>query len=223
MSVLKEVQELFVSGALEAGSSAAITSPDHLAEELFTHRGSGTSVHKGEKIIVHTSLDTIDHAALKSCVERAFGNALPADYFEKIRPKLKKIYVLESLRGAAIVLNEGGFSYLDKFAVLPDVQGEKLGEALWDTMVSSEPNLFWRSKATNKVNPWYFSHAHGSYRSRPGVVGAKPTTGAWTVFWINLEDADASKAVDMALMFEPTFKLIQSNSNPVPEPETASA
>ena len=45
---LQEIK-LLLEG-LAPSSSASITSPDHLAKELFTHTGSGTLVRKGERL-----------------------------------------------------------------------------------------------------------------------------------------------------------------------------
>src|SRR5580693_3340454 len=59
-SKLQEIKTLLEG--LPDSSSASITSPDHLARELFTHVGSGTLVRRGERVSCHASLDGIDRA-----------------------------------------------------------------------------------------------------------------------------------------------------------------
>ena len=48
-SKLQEIKHLLEG--LPDSSSASITSPDHLARELFTHVGSGTLVRRGERAL----------------------------------------------------------------------------------------------------------------------------------------------------------------------------
>ncbi len=56
--------------------------------------------------------------------------------------------------------------------------------------------LFWRSRASNRVNPWYYEQASGCY---------KAAGGDWTVFWRGLPDARIMEAVGVALALPPTF------------------
>lgn len=152
-------------------SSVSITRPAELAKELFTHRGSGTLVRRGERVVTDTQWSGFDVPRLRELIESAFGRKLTQDYFE--RTKLLKAFVSENYR-AALILTEGenGVPYLDKFAVLDDAQGEGLGRAVWHVMRSQTPQLFWRSRRVNPVNGFYDSEADGSYKQDP-----------WTVFW----------------------------------------
>jgi acetylglutamate kinase len=49
---MEQIHDLIM--ALPPSSSLSITRPDEMAEELFTHRGSGTLVRRGEKIHTHS-------------------------------------------------------------------------------------------------------------------------------------------------------------------------
>lgn len=178
---------------LPRSSSVSLTSPDLLARELFTHKGSGTLVRMGERIVQHNGVDTVDRGRLAALLTAAFGRPPVADYFE--RKKFWRIYLADSYRAAAI-LTDGPVVYLDKFAVTGEAQGEGIGGSLWLRMTREVPRLYWRARVDNPINPWYFQRADGSY-----------TRGKWTVFWIGIDDfAQISDCVERALAEPPTLE-----------------
>lgn len=158
-------------------SSVSITRPDELAKELFTHKGSGTLVRRGERVLSVDRWDQLDLARLRDLIESAFGRKLLPDYFE--RTALHRAYVSENYRTAVILTNEGGYTYLDKFAVLDEAQGEGLGRAVWQVMREENPRLFWRSRQGNPVNAFYQGESDGSLKQGP-----------WRVFWYGMENFD---------------------------------
>src|SRR5690606_12439647 len=119
---LEQIKDLL--DRLPLTSSVSITRPSELTKELFTHRGSGTLVRRGEKVLRFKSWEGVDLARMKALIESSFGRVLVPDYFEKTVPY--RIYVSESYRAAMIITREEGFPYLDKFAVLDEAQGEGL-------------------------------------------------------------------------------------------------
>ena len=159
---------------LPLASSVSITKPAELAKELFTHKGSGTLIRRGERVDVHTGWSRIDTARLRALIEASFQRKLAADYFE--RTKLYKAYVSENYRAALILTMEDGIPYLDKFAVADDAQGEGLGRAAWQVMRAENPSLFWRSRHHNVINPFYYAESDGSIRQEQ-----------WRVFWYGME------------------------------------
>ena len=164
-------------------SSVSITKPDELAKELFTHKGSGTLVRRGERVDVHTCWSTLDSARLRGLIEAGFGRRLLPDYFESTR--LFKAYVSENYRAALILTREDGFAYLDKFAVADDAQGEGLGRAAWQVMRAKNPQLFWRSRHHNIINPFYDAESDG-FCKEP----------RWKVYWYGIRDfADIARCV----------------------------
>ena len=178
---------------LPRSSSVSITSPDRLARELFTHKGSGTLVRMGERIRVHEALESVDRTRLAALLTAAFGRPPVADYFQ--RKQFMRFYLADSYRAAAILTN-GPVAYLDKFAVTGEAQGEGIGGSLWLRMTREIPRLFWRARVDNPINPWYFQRADGSY-----------TRGKWTVFWIGIDDfATISDCVERALAEPPTLE-----------------
>jgi acetylglutamate kinase len=173
--------------ALPRSSSVSITSPEHLARELFTHRGAGTLVRLGERVRAHDSFATIDTAQLGDLLERCFGRRLADGYFAHKQPF--RVYLAESYRATAILTLEADVPYLDKFAVTNEAQGEGIGGSIWERMVRENPRLFWRSRATNAINPWYAQKADGMYK-----------TDHWTVFWVGLRDfAEIQQCIERAL------------------------
>lgn len=64
---------------------------------------------------------------------------------------------LFSYSAAAIITMEpvnNGTPYLDKFVVSSSKQGQGTSHILWDCIKQDLGKLFWRSRATNKINPW---------------------------------------------------------------------
>jgi acetylglutamate kinase len=162
---------------LPPSSSVSITRPDELAKELFTHRGSGTLVRRGEAIRCYTDWAALDLDRLRALVESGFGRKLHADYFTGTVPH--KAYVSEHYRAALLLTCENGIPHLDKFAVSEDAQGEGLGRAAWQVMRADNPRLFWRSRADNPVNEFYFEQADGCVKGE-----------TWHVFWYGLDSFD---------------------------------
>ena len=189
---IEQIHDLLMQ--LPMSSSVSITRPDELAKELFTHRGSGTLVRRGEKIRVFERWDQLDLPRLQSLVESGFGRRLHADYFETTEPY--RIYVSEHYRAALILTLENGIPHLDKFAVSDDAQGEGLGRAAWQVMRADNARLFWRSRSDNAINDFYFDEADGCLKGE-----------RWNVFWYGLESFDDIRfAVEHCLARPATLK-----------------
>ncbi len=176
---IEQIKQLL--DALPLSSSVSITRPDELAKELFTHKGSGTLVRRGERVLQASSWSELDTARLRDLIESAFGRTLVPDYFE--RTALHRAYVSENYRAAVILTDEDGIPYLDKFAVLDDAQGEGLGRAVWQLMRDAQPRLFWRSRHGNPVNGFYDAEADGTVKQ-----------ASWRAYWYGLGDLDGAGA-----------------------------
>jgi bifunctional N-acetylglutamate synthase/kinase len=182
---LEQIHDLLM--ALPPSSSLSITTPDEMAKELFTHRGSGTLVRRGEAIHAYDSWEGLDLERLRTLVESSFGKRLTTDYFDTTRPY--RVYVSEHYRAAIVILRVGELTYMDKFAVVDEAQGEGLGRAIWGVMRVENPALFWRSRRGNGINEFYFANAEGARKE-----------GTWTVFWYGIDDwAVIREAVAQAL------------------------
>ena len=173
---LQQINEMLQR--LPDDTSVSITSAAHLTRELFTYRGAGTLVRKGEAINVFEEPGAETLAVVRSLVEHSFQRTLRDDWFEKLQRPL--VLLSETGRAAAVIIKGvDGLPYLDKFVVTSEAQGEGLGAAIWQVVRARYPALYWRSRYTNPVTPWYFQQADSSNRS-----------GQWVVFTIGVKAAD---------------------------------
>ncbi|MDP2437312.1 MAG: acetylglutamate kinase [archaeon] len=182
---LREVKS--VLEGLPFTSSVSIVSPALLAQELFTHAGSGTNIQDREKIFQYASLDEVDLPRLHTLIESSFDEHLKPDFWEKIRGKIETIFISEHYRSAAIVTDEykndasitalggEGVAYLDKFAVLQQFQNQGVGKRVWEKVCAKYPQLVWRTRLSNPIASWYFENADGTMAN-----------DKWTVFWTGL-------------------------------------
>nr|XP_033501782.1 N-acetylglutamate synthase, mitochondrial [Epinephelus lanceolatus] len=181
-------------------SSAVITSADTLLTELFSHRGSGTLFKNGDPIHRYSSLDEIDVERLLTLINKSFNKTLRRDYIDSLKGRLHSIYLSEGYSAAAIVTMEpvnSGTPYLDKFVVSSSKQGQGTSHILWECIRQDLGKLFWRSQATNRINPWYFKHCDGSF-----------VNGVWTVFWFGLTDIrDSYELVEYAKNLPDSFHI----------------
>jgi len=174
---------------LPATASVSITKPLHLSKELFTHKGSGTLIRKGESILSFAQGDlNFDQQKLTELMETSFSKTLNSDYFSSTT--IKAAYITQCYRAAAIITEENGFAYLDKFVVADEAKGEGLGKTLWKIIKTNNPTLYWRCKPGNIINSFYFNHSDGCYK-----------TQNWNVFWYGIDDfQQINNCVDFALM-----------------------
>lgn len=173
---LQQIYEMLMR--LPDETSVSITSAAQLTRELFTYRGAGTLVRKGEAINVHEKSDAVTLSKVKKLVEKSFDRTLRDDWFERLNQPL--VLLSETGRAAAVIVKGvDGLPYLDKFIVTSEAQGEGLGAAIWQVVRARFPALYWRSRNTNPVTPWYFQQADSSDRA-----------GQWVVFTIGIKGAE---------------------------------
>lgn len=165
---IEQIKDLL--DGLPRASSVSITKPSELAKELFTHKGSGTLVRRGERVLRAVAWDQLDGERLTRLIESSFGRRLVPDYVS--RTPLLRAYVSESYRAAIVLASVDGQPYMDKFAVTDAAQGEGLGRAVWNVMREETPELFWRSRHGNPVNPFYVAESDGCIKREK-----------WKVFW----------------------------------------
>jgi len=188
---LEQISSLL--GKLDEQASVSITSPEHLAQELFTHRGNGTLVRRGVSMRVLDGLDGVDQDRLRGLIESSFGRTLSDGYFTS--KDIVRTVLAGDYTAGAVVTADGPAAYLDKFVVTDRAQGAGIGASLWRALVESTPRMFWRSRSGNAINPWYFERAEGMHR-----------TDEWVVFWRGLRSrADVDAAIEYALTCEDSF------------------
>ncbi|KAJ7042398.1 mitochondrial amino-acid acetyltransferase, partial [Mycena alexandri] len=156
-----------------------------------------TLLRRGLPIRVLRTSNDIDRPKLNALLEQSFGRTLNQQaFYQRLERTLDFVIVAGDYVGAAIGLI-APISYLDKFAVLPQHQGDGTVDFLWVALhdesyglghpFSANPNggkggvgegrdLVWRSRANNPVNKWYFERSSGHVRM-----------GSWVLFWCDAE------------------------------------
>lgn len=173
---LEQIAELL--GQLPPETSVSITSARNLTRELFTHRGAGTLIRKGESFQVDTQLTSRRKRELADLVETCFERQLLTDWSDFT--KLDALIWASSGRAAALIeTGTQGIPYMDKFVVTPAAQGEGVGTALWQQVRTRYPRLYWRSRSNNPINSWYNRQADFCIRRGP-----------WQVFGYGLDQLD---------------------------------
>jgi acetylglutamate kinase len=172
---LREIKTLV--DALPIAASVSITSPAHLASELFTHKGHGTLVRRGTHIREHNTLDEIDTNRLRRLLESSFNGVLIDDYF--VTTPIERVILADDYTAAAVITADGRVPYMDKFAVTVEAQGDGMGASLWERVAEAFPKLFWRARIANRINGWYLMRCDGARR-----------VGEWVVFWRGLSSQD---------------------------------
>jgi GNAT superfamily N-acetyltransferase len=163
----------------------AVTSPLQLLPELFTIRGAGTLIKRGSTLFRKDGFAGLDHERLKALLESSFGRTVAPRFFER---DVSHVYLEESYRGAALVRATALGTYLCKFAVEREAQGEGLGRDLWQLVLEDHPSLFWRSRPDNPIGPFYIQECDGMAR-----------TAEWHVFWKGLAAERIPDAIAYAL------------------------
>jgi acetylglutamate kinase len=163
----------------------AVTSPLNLFRELFTTKGAGTMLRRGATLERHAKVAELDAPRLGNLLESSFGRPPVPEFFGR---ETSSIYLEESYRGVAILLDTPLGSYLSKFAVDREAQGEGMGRDLWQALYADHPHIFWRARPENPINPWYANLCDGLHRTRE-----------WTLYWKGLDPAQVPAASEFAL------------------------
>ncbi|KAK4046815.1 Amino-acid acetyltransferase, mitochondrial [Microbotryomycetes sp. JL201] len=194
-----------------------------LPQQNMTHQP--TIVRRGLPIRVFRSMSDIDKDALTALLEESFGKSLDAGpFYERLERDLDFCIIAGDYEGVAIVTNElpdplsrhfveqqrqtkdRAIAYLDKFAVLPSLQGDGTVDFLWGALRDESfglglldalnPNvggkqglgqgrdLVWRSRSNNPVNKWYFERSNGFIKIPP----PKGSSVGFSLFWCEAED-----------------------------------
>lgn len=161
-----------------------IASPLNLLQELFTIKGSGTLIRRGASIKTYSSLSEVNLSALKTSIEAGFDKPITTDISNW---PVQSILLEENHRGGAILTAPDGLSYLSKFWVVKEAQGEGIARDIWESLVRKNQRLYWRSRLNNPFNDWYIR-----------VCDGMQVHGDWRVFWRGLKTEEIGPAIDRA-------------------------
>jgi len=165
--------------------TVTVVNPLQLLRELFTINGAGTLIRKGSRVESHRDIASLDHVRLRALIESAFGRTLKEGVLE--RP-VERIFVEENYLGAALLSHSPVGTYLSKFAVDRQAQGEGIGGDLWSVMIRDYPSFFWRARPTNPISNWYLKNGDG--------VARFPD---WHVYWREMPLERIEPAIRYAL------------------------
>jgi len=165
--------------------TVAITSPLNVLRELFTVKGAGTLLRRGARIARREGWDGVDLDRVKDLLASSFGRP-PVDAFFRTTPS--HVYLEESYRGCAILVETPLGAYLTKFAVSPEAQGEGIARDLWEAFAADAPVVFWRARRTNPISEWYTKLCDGLVR-----------VPDWTIYWKGLAADAIPKAIAWAV------------------------
>ena len=174
----------------------SVTSPFNLLRELFTVKGAGTLLRRGAVIQAYPGGVGLDRERLGALLASAFGRPLRPDALERA---VDDVYLVDDYRGVAVIVRTPLGSYLTKFAVDQEAQGEGLGRDLWDAVASDHPVLYWRARHDNPINAWYGKLADGLARFPE-----------WHVFWRGLAVEQIPAAIRHALAAPVDFEPISA-------------
>ncbi|WFD44212.1 amino-acid N-acetyltransferase [Malassezia psittaci] len=206
--------------------------PHRLLARRQDVRHTPTVIRSGLPVRVLSEWKHVDQDRLHTLLEKSFKRNLNRDgYYKRLEQAMEFLIVIGDYDGMAIVTNELApndpkhatpIAYLDKFAVLPKLQGSGAVDFLWGALrdevhglglldalnnnggrngVGIGRDLVWKSRANNPVNRWYFERSNGFIRL-PASFGVAPdqlrrnpsTESAWTMFWCDAEQRLANLA-----------------------------
>ena len=175
----------FVHELLPHELLVTLTSPLSLLHELFTVKGAGTLLRRGARILRHEGLAEVDVPRLIALLEDSFGRSVRP---EALSRPFAQVYVEERYRGAALLADTPLGSYLSKFAVTRQAQGEGIGRDLWQAMLADHARLFWRARPDNPIRSFYERQCDGRMRA-----------GDWVVYSIGVAPEQFPAAIAHAL------------------------
>lgn len=189
--------------------------PHRLLANKQDVRHTPTIIRPGLPIKVIQDFNKVDLDKMTDLLEASFRRKLNREaYYERLSKQLDFVIVTGDYQGAAIVTKEYApdddtsvvepIAYLDKFAVLPSLQGSGTVDFLWGALrdevqglglldalndnggrggYGTGRDLVWKSRSNNPVNRWYYERSNGFVRIDTDAKG----TG-WQLFWCDAED-----------------------------------
>ncbi|PWN44977.1 hypothetical protein IE81DRAFT_286321 [Ceraceosorus guamensis] len=170
--------------------------PHRLLASRKDVRHTPTIIRPGLDVRVLSDFAQVDQHKLTALLEASFGRKLDAEtYYARLTKSCDFVIVTGDYQGAAIVTREMAptdvegvdepIAYLDKFAVLPSLQGSGTVDFLWGALrdevhglglldalndnggaggFGTGRDLVWKSRADNPVNRWYYERSNGFMR-----------------------------------------------------------
>lgn len=184
-ALILEGSQRLCEAAAPAPFTVAVTSPLNLLRELFTVKGAGTLLRRGARIERHEGWGGVDVSRVRDLLASSFGRPPAEEFFARVPGR---VFLEEGYRGCVILEETPLGSYLTKFAVSAEAQGEGIARDLWEALFPETPAVFWRARRRNPIGEWYDKICDGLARFPE-----------WTVYWKGLSPADIPAAVGWSL------------------------
>lgn len=132
-----------------------------------------------KEFILQEGLQGLKRGRIKTLLEASFGKKLVDGYFSM---PVKGVILEKEYRGVVIVKTLEGYDYMDKLAVVPELQGNGLAKELLVRLRKECKSLIWRASETNlQANSLYLRSSEGTKR-----------VGKWLVYWYGITPRKAS-------------------------------
>ncbi|KAL6710843.1 hypothetical protein ACN47E_007900 [Coniothyrium glycines] len=147
---LKIVEAKKLLDGLPRTSSVAITHPQDLGKELFTHTGRGTLIRNGGSVKEVSSFDELNTDALQTAIARDRGGDEALDAVSKYVQNLKnrpfEAFHDDSMGVVAVVYPptaEGEFAQLSTLAMTKEAFLTNVSDLVFKRMKQKYPKMYW--------------------------------------------------------------------------------
>ena len=166
--------------------------PVNFLREIFTVKSMGTLIQQGTEIKCCKNWQEVNRDGLKILLQTSFGKKVKDSFFNH---QIEAFYIEESYRGAALVHDFEGKSFLSHFAAGTEARGFGVGNDLWQAVNRDHKKIFWRSPPERFINRWYTKQCDGLHK-----------TPDWIVFWKGIVPSEISGVIEYTLAQEDDFE-----------------
>jgi len=169
---LKIVEAKQLLDGLPKTSSVAITHPQNLGKELFTHTGGGTLIRNGGSVNEVSSFENLDIPALSEALARDRGGAEASDavnkYLENLKSRPFEVFSDDSMGVVAVVYppsKDGEFAQLSTFSTTKEAFRTNKSDLVIESIKQKYPKMYWivESQEPNLVK-WFLEKTDGFLR-----------------------------------------------------------
>ncbi|KAJ4358965.1 Protein arg-6, mitochondrial [Ascochyta clinopodiicola] len=169
---LKIVEAKKLLDGLPRTSSVAITHPQNLGKELFTHTGGGTLIRNGGSVKEVSKFEDLDVDVLSQALAREHGGAEATNavnkYIENLKTRPFEAFFDDAMGVVAIVYppgKDGEFAQLSTFTTTKDAFLTNVSDLVFERMKQKYPKMYWvvESQEQNLVK-WNLEKTDGFLR-----------------------------------------------------------
>ncbi|KAF2131064.1 bifunctional acetylglutamate kinase/N-acetyl-gamma-glutamyl-phosphate reductase [Dothidotthia symphoricarpi CBS 119687] len=169
---LKIVEAKKLLDGLPKTSSVAITHPQNLGKELFTHTGGGTLIRNGGSVKEITKFEDLDLKAIQEALSRDRGGAeagnAVSQYLENLKSRPFEVFHDDSMGVVAVVYppgKDGEFAQLSTFTTTHDAFLTNVADLVFEQIKQKYSKLYWvvESQEQNLVK-WHLEKTDGFLR-----------------------------------------------------------